>query len=66
MSGKASGKRRRRLSIDSQKCAGCSYCKLNCPAGAMIVEAAIARPTEACTLCEGCLWVCPVGAISLK
>lgn len=54
-----------KLSIARGKCVGCSYCKLNCPADAMIVKAAIARPTKDCTLCGACVWVCPVNAISL-
>jgi formate hydrogenlyase subunit 6/NADH:ubiquinone oxidoreductase subunit I len=59
-------KKKNRPAVASRKCAGCSYCKLNCPADAMVVEKAVARPTGACIACGACVWVCPVGAITLK
>jgi len=60
------GKKKYRPAVASRRCAGCSYCKLNCPEDAMVVERAVARPTEACKACGACVWVCPVGAITLK
>ncbi len=59
-------KKKKRLAVASRICVGCSYCKLNCPLDAMVVEEAVASPTEACSACGICVWVCPVGAITLK
>ena len=62
----AKSREKNRPVVAARRCAGCSYCKLNCPAEAMAVDRAVARPTEACTGCGACVWVCPVGAITLK
>jgi len=58
-------KKMKKLTISVRKCAGCSYCKLNCPRDAIIVEDGIARKTRACNFCGSCVWVCPVQAITL-
>ena len=58
-------KKMKKLTISVRKCAGCSYCKLNCPRDAIIVENGIARKTRACNFCGSCVWVCPVQAITL-
>ncbi len=64
MAKKKTGKKQK-ISIAPGLCVGCSYCKLNCPADAIVVDDAIARPTPSCSLCGTCVWVCPVQAISL-
>ena len=59
-------KNKKIFSISSEKCTGCSYCKLNCPADAIVVRNAVARRTIACNRCDTCVWVCPVQAISFS
>ena len=58
--------KKKKITVANGRCVGCSYCKLNCPADAMVVEDALARPTKNCTRCGTCVWVCPVGAIVQK
>lgn len=56
----------KKIIISTDKCAGCSYCKLSCPVEAIVVQDALAVVTDLCNDCGACLWVCPVGAISLE
>ncbi len=65
MTGKTK-KNKKKFSISAEKCTGCSYCKLNCPADAIVVRNAIAVRTGACKKCDTCVWVCPVQAISFS
>ena len=58
--------RQGKVKVDKTKCVGCSYCKLNCPSFAMVVDDALASPTSTCVLCGICPWVCPVNAITIE
>ena len=64
-----------RPAVDALRCAGCSVCVENCPAGCLELTgprqhgdirtvAALAKP-EKCVGCGKCAAVCPVGAIAM-
>jgi len=51
------------LRVAADLCVGCSYCRLNCPVGAVEWAQGKARITDSCNACGRCLRVCPVLAI---
>jgi len=54
------------ITIDPDKCKGCTKCARNCPVGA--IEGSVKQPHKIdqtkCIKCEACLNNCPFGAIS--
>ena len=54
------------LTIDTEKCTGCSLCVKVCPFDAMHLVNEKAEADEKCTLCGACVKVCPVDAINIE
>ena len=55
------------LTINPQKCTGCSGCITACPFGALRMEDGLAvNEPELCCLCGACVKTCPFSAISLE
>jgi phytoene dehydrogenase-like protein/NAD-dependent dihydropyrimidine dehydrogenase PreA subunit len=51
------------MEADSDRCTGCGYCLLSCPAGAIQSEGWVSIDEDKCTRCGVCPTVCPSGAI---
>lgn len=55
------------VSIDSEKCLGCSLCIKDCPTGVLFLDNNKAVPRNGgCIECGHCFAICPVGAVSMK
>ncbi|MBD3378965.1 MAG: 4Fe-4S dicluster domain-containing protein [Candidatus Omnitrophica bacterium] len=52
------------VSIDKEKCTGCSACVEVCPVNAISMENGKAVVSDACIDCGACIAQCPVEAIS--
>lgn len=51
------------MQVDRERCTGCGYCLLTCPAGAVQSDGWATIDQEKCTLCGLCPVVCPNDAI---
>lgn len=51
------------IHIDAQRCTGCNYCSIGCPADAIRLEigerSCPVIDTDRCTQCDECLFICP-------
>lgn len=54
------------VTVDEEKCLGCSECANNCPIGLFAMEDGKATPTDAeCIGCHTCTAVCPAEAVTV-
>ena len=56
------------VSIDSDKCTGCSACTTTCPAKILGMEgdkAEVTGDASICIGCQACVMTCPVEAITV-
>lgn len=54
------------MKVERDKCTGCGYCLLTCPARAIESDGWATIVEEKCTLCGDCSAVCPNDAISVE
>jgi Fe-S-cluster-containing hydrogenase component 2 len=56
------------VTVDRDKCEGCSECVDNCPASILEMvdgKAEVTGNLEDCLGCESCVSVCPSGAVTV-
>lgn len=57
------------ITVDREKCSGCSFCINVCPAKALLLEnkkAVMLIKKNECVFCGDCASICPEKAITLK
>ena len=54
------------ISVDKEKCIGCSLCESACAFGSLVMEEGYPRFLDDCRLCGECVKVCPTDAIIIK
>ncbi len=54
------------ISVDKEKCIGCSLCESACAFGSLVMEEGYPRFLDDCRLCGECVTECPTDAIIIK
>ena len=54
------------ISVDKEKCIGCSLCESACTFGALVMEEGYPRFLDNCRLCGECVQACPQDAIVIE